>query len=177
MVVVICSIVILYMVAEQRMNELPAAAERANFYALLEQVKTGINFEMITHVASGNYNGLNNLEGANPMDFLLDQPRNYRGELDQVTDRNTTRRSWYFETSTGELVYVVGGPSIADVFVTIGGIPVNLGQLRFKLVNVYEETDTGSAPGQIGRSRWQGLQLVPTRQFEWERRAETPVEI
>ena len=181
MVVVICSIVILYMVAEQRLNELPAAAERANFYALLEQIKTGINFEMITHVASGNFSGLTQLEGANPMNFLLDKPRNYRGELELVTDRNTTRRSWYYETSTGELVYVVGGPSIEDVFVTIAGIPVNLGQIRFRMVNVIDGHVTGNDAGSAGnlpdRSRWQGLQLVPVREFEWERREEVPVEI
>jgi hypothetical protein len=178
MVVVICSIVILYMVAEQRLNELPAAAERANFYAILEQVKTGMNFEMITHVANRDFSGINAMTGTNPMLFLLDTPRNYRGELEEVTDANATRRSWYFETSTGQLVYVVGGPSIEDVRVTIGGIPVNLGQIRFRIENVIENenTEDGSAP-RSSRSSWQGLQLRPARPFEWERRPETPVEI
>lgn len=172
MVVVICSIVILYMVAEQRMNELPAAAERANFFAVLEQIKTGMNLEMITRVTSGNSWNTNDMVGTNPMRFLLDQPRNYRGELEEVTDRNSTRRSWYFETSTGQLVYVVGGPSIEDVRVTIASIPVNLGQIRFRLENVFDE------PGGEGNSRsWQGLQLQPVRPYEWERRQETPVEL
>ena len=172
MVVVICSIVILYMVAEQRLNELPAAAERANFYAILEQVKTGMNLEMITRLSSRDTKGLSELAGTNPMQFLLDPPRNYRGELDEVTDRNSTRRSWYFETSTGELVYVVGGPSIEDVWVTIATIPVNLGQIRFRLENVFEDT----GPGNKG-SRWQALQLLPVRPYEWDRQQETPVEI
>lgn len=178
MVVVICSIVILYMVAEQRLNELPAAAERANFYALLEQIRTGMNFEMITRVANRDITGINNLAGTNPMLFLLETPRNYRGELDLVTDRNTTRRSWYFETSTGELVYVVGGPSIDDVVVMVGGVPVKLGQIRFRLENVFD-----AASGQDGsaarpaRSGWQGLRLLPVRPYEWERRPEMPVEI
>ena len=172
MVVVICSIVILYMVAEQRLNELPAAAERANFYAILEQVKTGMNLEMITRVASRDFSGINELVGTNPMQFLLDTPRNYRGEQEEVTDMNTTRRSWYFETSTGQLVYVVGGPSIEDVWVTIAGIPVNLGQIRFRLENVFEEEGRAG-----GKSSWQGLQLRPVRPYEWERRQETPVDL
>jgi len=172
MVVVICSIVILYMVAEQRLNELPAAAERANFYAILEQIKTGMNLEMITRLASRDTNGLRELAGTNPMQFMLEPPRNYRGELDEVTDRNSTRRSWYYEKTTGELVYVVGGPSIDDVWVTIATIPVNLGQIRFRLENVYKN-DVSTNKG----SRWQGLQLLPVRQYEWERRPETPVEI
>lgn len=178
MVVVICSISILYMVAEQRLNELPAAAERANFYAILEQVKTGMNFEMITHLANRDFSGISELVGSNPMLFFLDTPRNYRGELEEVTDRNATRRSWYYETSTGQLVYVVGGPSIEDVWVTIGGIAVNLGQIRFRLENVIdsEPSDDGSAV-RVNRSSWQGLQLRPVRPFEWERRQETPVEI
>lgn len=178
MVVVICSIVILYMVAEQRLNELPAAAERANFYAILEQIKTGMNFEMITHIANRDFRGLENLVGANPMDFMLDPPRNYRGEMDLVTDRNSTRRSWYFETSTGELVYVVGGNSIEDVEVTVATVPVNLGQIRFRIENVVDsrQEEAGSA-SPVSRNAWQGLLLQPVRPYEWARRQETPIDL
>lgn len=186
MVVVICSIVILYMVAEQRLNELPGAAERANFHAVLEQIKTGVNFEMVTRLAAGRGGEIQGLEGSNPIDFLIEAPSNYRGELERVTDDVELRNSWYFETSTGELVYVVGGASIDDVKVIIGGIPVNLGQIRLKLTNLYDpvegEDDATSGSGRQdqntrGTGNWQALILLPVREFTWERRPEQPIPV
>jgi hypothetical protein len=168
MVVVICSIVILYMVAEERLNQLPAAAERANFYAVLEQIKTGVTFEMVTRLAGGRGHDIRALQGTNPVKYLIEAPSNYRGELDLVTDGVDKRNSWYFETTTGELVYVVGGASIEDVKVIVGGVPVNLGQIRLKLTDVYD--DTGGEPGKAGN--WQALVLLPVREFTWERSPE-----
>ncbi len=181
MVVVICSIVILYMVAEERLNQLPAAAERANFFAVLEQIKTGVNFEMITRLARGGESEIRELEGRNPMQFLIEPPSNYSGETATVTDAVEKRNAWYFETSTGELVYVVGGLSIDNVRVTIAGTAVNLGQIRFRLQNVYDDEEPS---GRLIRPRqgedaadrdWQALVLAPVREFTWERQAEEPV--
>ena len=174
MVVVICSIVILYMVAEQRLNELPAAAERASYFAVMDQLKIGVNFEMYTGIAKGEMTRVRGLEGSNPMDLMLEAPRNYRGVLQEVTDTNIERRSsWYFESGTGELVYVVGGASIDDVWVTYGNTEVNYGQIRLKIENVYRGSeDDASTPGQ-----WEAVLLEPVRPFRWERREEEPVEI
>jgi len=185
MVVVICSIVILYMVAEERLNQLPAAAERANFYAVLEQMKTGVNFEMVTRLASGRGDEIRALEGSNPINFLIEAPSNYRGEMEQVTDAVEKRNSWYFETTSGELVYVVGGSSIEDVRVVTGGVPVNLGQIRLKLTNVYDQIREsspapGSAPrgqGTKGSGNWQALMLLPVREYSWERSPEQPIPV
>lgn len=187
MVVVICSIVILYMVAEQRLNEMPAAAERASFMAVLEQIKTGVNFEMVTRLAGGHGGEIRSLEGKNPMDFLIEPPSNYRGELDLVTDAVERRSSWYFETSTGQLVYVVGGASIQDVQVTLSGTIVHLGQIRLKLTNVYsaseepEEAGRGSARGGSRNApannsdNWEALVLAPVNEYLWDRRPEQPI--
>jgi hypothetical protein len=171
------------MVAEQRLNDLPAAAERANFYAVLEQIKTGVNFAMVSRLAAGRVGEIRALEGSNPMEFLIEAPNNYHGELELVTDRVERRNAWYFETSTGQLVYVVGGASIEDVEVTIAGIPVHLGQIRLKLTNIYAGADGGiSAPqaqgsntGARDEESWEGLVLTPVREFTWERRPEEPV--
>ncbi len=181
MVVVICSIVILYMVAEERLNDLPAAAERANFYAVLEQIKTGVNFEMVTKLAAGRRSEIMDMEGANPMGYLIEAPSNYQGELAQVTDAVERRNAWYFETATGELVYVVGGSSIDDVLVTVAGAPVKFGQIRFKIRNVYSgeaERDDGSAGEEQHETEertWEGLLLSPVREYTWERGPQGPV--
>jgi hypothetical protein len=184
MVVTICSIVILYMIAEQRLNDLPAAAERASFFAVLEQIKSGVTFEMVTRVAAGEGQRIRELEGTNPMDLLIEAPSNYRGELDRVTDAVDRRNAWYFETSTGELVYVVGGSSIPDVEVVIGGIPVHPGQIRLKIMNIYAAANEnqgaaglvrGSQSPAADQDRWEGLLLLPVREYSWERRPVQPV--
>jgi len=186
MVVSIIVIVILYMVAEQRLNELPAAAERANFYGVLEQIKTGVSFEMVTRLASGRGGDIAMLEGVNPMRFLIEAPSNYQGELELVTDAVPRRNAWYFETSTGELVYVVGGASIPDVWVRIGGIRVNLGQIRLKLANFYSnENDPVNASQRplsergegAAKGKWEALVLAPVYEYVWNRRPEQPVEL
>lgn len=180
MVVTICSIVILYMVAEERLNQLPAAAERANFFAILEQIKTGVSFEMITKLAAGRGQEIRELENTNPMAFLIEPPSNYRGELEFVTDAVERRNSWYFETSTGQLVYVIGGASIDDVVINLAGINVYLGQIRLKLTNVYsgEENggDSGISEGQ-GGGDWEALVLAPVYGYSWERLPEQPVPV
>ena len=166
MVVSICSVVILYMVAEQRLNELPAAAERASFHAVLEQIKTGVNFEMINKLASGRRDEILQLEGMNPMNFLIETPSNYGGELPTVTDAVPRRNAWYFEASSGQLVYVVGGASIDDVLVSVAGVPVRLGQIRLRLTSVYSGD---------GRGKWEALVLAPVNPYTWARRLEQPV--
>lgn len=177
MVVVICSIVILYMVAEQRLNSLPAAAERASYFAVLDQIKIGVNFEMYTNIARGDIQKAMSLAGSNPMDLLLEAPRNYLGELNLVTDTNVDRRgSWYFESSTGELVYVVGGASIDDVWVTYGNTEVNFGQIRMKIENVYREIESDDERSG-GNGKWEAVLLQPVRPFRWEQQPEEPVQI
>lgn len=181
MVVVICSIAILYMVAEQRINELPAAAERANFLAVLEQVKTGTSLELFGRLASGQSGNVRAMAGSNPMDWLLDAPVNYLGEENVVSDALRRRNAWYFETVSGELVYVVGGSSIGDVRVLIATIPVFPGQIRFRVENVYDDGAGGVVYGSDipqGRepSTWEGVQLVPVHEFSWEQRGELQVQ-
>jgi hypothetical protein len=177
MVVVICSIAILYMVAEQRINDLPAAAERANFQAVLEQVKTGVTLGMISRMARGGTGSVREFAGANPMQFMLDGPSNYLGEMETVTDTVRRRNAWYFESGTGELVYVVGGNSINEVWVTIAGVPVNYGQIRFRIDSVYDDGAGGIVHGNDlvtppESERWEGVQLVPVHDYLWERRTE-----
>ena len=182
MVVTICAIVFLYMVAAQRLSELPAAAERANFFGMLQQIKTAVNLEMISLMADGNMGAVQKLESKNPMLLMLEPPGSYRGELEEVTDYPIRRGSWYFEASSNELVYVVGERSINDDFVTIATIPVNFGQIRFRLENVYRN-EAGYEASEIGVSAnsgqgdWQGIILRPVHDYTWEVRSEAPVKL
>jgi hypothetical protein len=173
MVVTICTIAILYMIAEQRINDLPAAAERASFQGVLEQIKTGVTLAMVSNMARGSAGATQGLEGTNPMDYLLEKPSNYLGELAVVDDTLRRRNAWYFERRSGDLVYVVGGNSIDDVLVTIAGMQVNMGQIRFRIENLYDSGQGGVITGSrlanpAAAGRWQGVQLVPVHEFSWD---------
>ena len=174
MVVVICGIALLYTVVERRIKELPAAAERATFYAVLEQIRTGVNLAMLSRVASRDFDTLQALEGTNPMVFLLETPRNYRGEVNGLEQPGLMRRSWYFDSSRGELVYLTGIASENNVRVLVSGSAISMGVIRLRLTNVYSDSDGvgggggGGAMGARGLSTWEGLVLRPVYDFVWE---------
>ena len=186
MVVVICLIVILYMVAEQRLNDLPAAAERASFLGVLAQLKTALNVQMVSRMTAGNGSGVREMEGSNPMNYLLEMPKNYRGEVDSLNNNGLLKSSWYFDRSNGELVYVVGEASVDDVSVSVAGIPVNLGMIQLKIINVFvqpgerleslQDLNLSSGSYKSGKN-WQGLMLLPVYPYEWEKRPEQPVDV
>ena len=170
-VLVMCLIVFLYMTAEQRINEMPAAAERAAFYGVVAQLKTGINLQMLAQVAGGRFDVLRAMEGSNPMNLMLETPSNYRGELPSLDVAALPRASWYFDQSRGELVYLVGEQSVPDVLVNAGAGPVNLGQIRLRIVGSY-----GRGAQRVGsQGSWEGLLLQPVLPFEWANRATLPV--
>lgn len=173
MVVVLSAIAILYMMAEQRVNDLPSAAERASFQGVLEQLRTGVNLAMISRLADSRRGDPRMMARTNPVLYMADGPSNYLGELDLVTDALRRRNAWYFETSSGELVYLVGGNSVAAVWVTVAGVPVNLGQLRFRIENLYDDGNGGVTTGtQLGTNEhsdaWEGVQLMPVHQYRWD---------
>ncbi len=159
MVVAICSIVILYMMAVNRLDALPAAAERAAFQGTVAQMKTGVQLYMLSKLTSGGMDELLAMEGGNPMEFMLEHPRNYRGPVAEIAP-GLRRGSWYYEVSSGELVYLVGTESIADVWVDYGVTMVMPGEIRFKVTNVVES------------GAWQALLLREVRPYEWRARFE-----
>ena len=173
-VIVMCLIVFLYMTAEQRINQgVPAAAERAAFLGVVAQLRAGLNLQMLARVAGGRFDVLRAMEGSNPMNLMLETPSNYRGEVPSLDAGVLPRASWYFDQSRGELVYLVGEQSLPDVWVNAGAGPVNLGQIRLRIVGSY-----GRGAGVSGaQGSWEGLLLQPVLPFEWESRAALPVEI
>jgi hypothetical protein len=171
LVVSICTVAILYMVAEQRLSELPASAERASFYGVLEQIKTGVNFKMVSTLAAGGSSDVLRWEGRNPIEFLLQAPTNYQGEVERVTQKSAQARAWYYESETGHLVYVVGGGSVDDVLVQAAGQSSKPGQIRFKLMNQY----SSAADQNKIESDWQGVILQEVVEYNWPKRQTQPL--
>lgn len=154
LIVYILAASILFSVMLNRYRDFPGEAERASFLAVLGQLRAGVNLQMMTAIAEGSWNRLDRLDGSNPMNLMLEVPANYLGEFATV-NASLPRRSWYFDTSAGHLVYQVNRAE--QVQIQVDGVKTASDQIRFVMRNVY------------GDSGWQGLELSPIYPYEWRR--------
>src|SRR5690554_6367814 len=125
---------ILFSVMLNRYRDFPGEAERANFIAVLGQLRAGVNMQMMSAIAEGSWQRLDALDGSNPMDLMLEVPGNYLGEFAEV-DMSLPRRSWHFDTSAGHLVYHVN--QVENLRAQINGDEVSTDQIRFVIRNVH----------------------------------------
>jgi type II secretory pathway pseudopilin PulG len=178
LVVFIISVAIIYAYAVNRFAEFPAQAERASFTGVLLQLQTGINLELISAVARGNSASASLLEDINPMDLMLLPPSNYLGAYDAVSVVGFSRRSWYFNTTSNELVYLVGVAGGVSLSLNSQRVPVD--EIRFRVTTDYGELDLESGldvriasrikeiPRQNRRSRLNGVILMPVFPYSWD---------
>jgi len=148
-----CVLAFLYTMAERSMSSLPAAAERAMFFATLSQLKSAANLEMIHRLSSGEGATVGAMTGTNPMDYLLEPPINYGGLWTGVGAQGGISGAWYFDAARGELVYVLGSMS-RGVVSSAGGAAME--SVRLRLVAVPN-----------GSGEHQGVLLVPVAPFSW----------
>lgn len=111
-------------------------------------------------------------EGANPMDLMLEPPSNYLGAFPVVNLAAMPRRSWYFDTSSRELVYLVN--DMGKVYLTQNGGNVQSDEIRFKITADYSEVDSRTGiPVDIGgragssKQRLNGMVFRPTIPYQW----------
>ncbi len=148
---------IMFATAFNRYRAYPAEAERANFIAVLGQLKTGVNLRMIVAVTSGSMTARTELAGSNPMDFMLQTPGNYLGAFSSVDEGQLPRRTWYFDSSLGELVYLADRADNLFALSPQGRIPAD--RIRLHVVDIYDEESI--------RPRWQGVSLEAVEPYEW----------
>jgi len=160
LVVYLLSASILFAAALSRYQDFPGEAERANFTAVLAQLKTGVNLQMILALTSNERTLLDELEGSNPMDLMLETPNNYVGALSVIDETQLPRRIWYFNTNSGELVYLADRADNLFLLTSQGRLPTE--RIRFHIRNIYHE------PANERRS-WQGINIVAVEPYEWRR--------
>ncbi len=185
LVVFIIAVAIIYATAANRFSEFPGQAERANFLAVTTEIQTAINLEMMLGVKSGRISELATLEGANPMDLLLEPPSNYLGVFDVVDLERFPRRVWYFDRSRSELVYRVN--DVNGVYLVQDGREIATEQIRFRMALRFSDVDraTGlpvalleaegdTVPEENRRRRFDGVLMEPIIPYVWgEGEAET----
>lgn len=178
LVAFIIAVAIIYSVAANRFAEFPGQAERANFLAITTQLQSAINLEMMFGVGLGRVSSATNLEGANPMDLMLEPPSNYLGAFDVVDSNRIQRRVWFFDRRVGELVYLVNDPT--GVFILRDGVEIPADELRFRIEADYGEYDTvtglpvalvesdGSrVPEENRLTRLNGVVMRPVIPYRW----------
>jgi hypothetical protein len=166
---------IVYAGAARQVKNFPGDAERANFYAISTQIGAGINLEMMMGITRGLKDQMAAFANSNPMDLLLQAPSNYIGAFDALDINGIRRRVWYFDRSSGELVYLASDAQGLTKLINGNYMPTN--EVRFILSVEYSYRDAsglpveltgGEAAGNAGSRRSiSGLRLKPVIPFEW----------
>lgn len=110
MAVVIALIGILLAVAANRLLPWIDEAERVAVLSVEGQLRSTLTMEAARRIARGQSASIVELEGTNPVKFLLEPPKNYVGELQQQQAGQAPTRHWYFEADRHRLVYRLGAP-------------------------------------------------------------------
>lgn len=191
LIVYILLVSIVFSVSMRRFSDFPGEAERANFLAITGQLKAAVNLQMMNAIAAGSWDRLDRIENSNPMDLMLETPSNYVGEFNLVDEQSMPRRTWYFDSYSGQLVYLANDSS--HLFSSRGDGTSSLSEIRFRIVQRYagdsRASDEGlgidagtvtglndpslrasasSNGGGSGR-KWEGLVLEEVTPFNWGR--------
>lgn len=143
-VVFVLSVAIIYSYAAERFSGYPGEAEKANFIAVRAQLQNSMTLLTFSAQLNGGRDALvTTLEGGNPMSLMLRPPRNYLGEFAEYTLRDLPRRSWFFDKTRSELVYLIGSGEGVTQLIGEHSVPAQEIRLHIKAEYVLVEKSTG----------------------------------
>ncbi len=176
---------IIFSISMRRFEQYPADAERANFLSILGQLKSAVTLQMMNGIAEGRFGDMGGFENSNPMDLMLETPTNYMGTFSLVDEGSMPRRTWYFDSYNGHLVYLAS-PGL-QIYSAAGDGSGTMNSIRFHVVNKYSgataqaavglgidagqvtglSVDAAAGSGAAG-GKWEGLVLEPVTPYRWE---------
>ncbi|MDO9317488.1 MAG: hypothetical protein Q7V56_04730 [Gammaproteobacteria bacterium] len=176
---------IIFSISMRRFEQYPADAERANFLSIVGQIKAAVMLQMMNGIAGGKFEEMRTLEKSNPMDLMLETPTNYTGAFSLVDEVSLPRRTWYFDSYNGQLVYLAS-PGL-QIYSAAGDGSATMNSIRFQVINKYSEAaekadeglgiDAGQVTGlsvaaaggpSANGGKWEGLVLEPVTPFSWK---------
>lgn len=160
LVVVITIISILLVVAIAKLWAVQVDAERVAMDEVVGGLRSAIGIDVASYLVTGDFAGLQKLEGTNPMDRLAQVPKNYLGTLNGINPADMVGGAWYFDTQNKTLVYQVRNQ---DYFRGGFGKPA---RVRFKLQVVYEARGQRGVDG-MNENEIAGATLVALDPYEW----------
>ena len=180
-VVFVLSVAIIYSYAVQRFSGYPGEAEKANFIAVRAQLQNSITLLTFSAQLNGGRDALvTTLEGGNPMSLMLRPPRNYLGEFEEYTLRDLPRRSWFFDKTRSELVYLIGSGEGVTQLMGERSVPTQEIRLHIKAEYLLVEKSTGLPVAMVADSgrlvardatelQFTGLVLTEIVPYRWGR--------
>ncbi len=160
LIVVIALISTLIGVAVTRLLPYIDEAERVAVLRVEGQLRSSITMEAAKRIVRGQSASLSDLEGSNPIKFLLEPPKNYVGERrHREIDQVPTRR-WYYEQDRQRLVYRLGAPF---------GLPVHDESLQDPafVVRVAFADTNGNGIFEAQRDELYGVRLQRVAGVQW----------
>lgn len=131
-------------------------AEKAAMQQVVGALNTALILEYGHRMASPSGSGLSNISNENPMDWLVQKPANYAGELSTFSPSLIEPGNWVFDKGKHELVYL---PDHSEYFV-----PAKNGVrwIRYRTQLIYE-------PGYKDKKTMQlaGVAISPVETFKW----------
>jgi general secretion pathway protein G len=106
LVVTVCIVAMLFGVALDRLLRYQEVGERAAMEQNLAAINVALTMKFAALVVAGRAQAIEKEVGANPVDLLARPPENYLGSLHAPVADSLPRRSWYFDSASGDLVYV-----------------------------------------------------------------------
>ena len=160
LVTVIAIISILVAVALDRLLPYIDEAERVSVIRLEGQLRSTLMMEAAERIVRGQSATLTELNGSNPVNFLLEPPKNYLGELQGLPAGDLPARHWYFDTASRQLTYRLGEPFAGD---GAGDAPENP---AFSVRVAFADVD-GDGVFQPGTDELYGVRLTRVAGLAW----------
>lgn len=121
----------------QRIDQISAATEKTSLQQSLSTLRMGKQLALFKRIIDGDESDIRALAGTNPVALLQAPPSNYAGEYeDGAAAGEVPAGQWYYDRSTGMLVYRVVHERLA---VQLGG-----STLRYRLN--YQSRDESDRP-------------------------------
>lgn len=114
LILVVALVIILFAVAIENLLPLRAAAERAAHVATVGNLRTAAGHEAIRRVLARHGPGLAEMDGANPIEWLVSPPAGYAGHLPANRYDEVSRAGWAFDPVDRVLFYRVRYPEYVE---------------------------------------------------------------
>lgn len=157
LIIVICIIGLCAALLLDRLRYYQEAAEKAAMEQTVGALKSALQLRAAEMLLKGQERNIESLTRANPVDWLMEPPRGYRGEF-RAPEPTVPPGSWYFDATRGEIVYV---PDL-DVHLKPG--PDGSKRLRFRVQLEFQPVDPDS---KRERGALASTRVRPVRPYSW----------
>ena len=159
LIVVICIIALCAALLFERLRFYQEAAEKAAMEYTVAVVKSALQLRVAVMLLRGEGKDIASLARANPVEWLMEPPPGYQGEF-RAPQPDVPRRSWYFDATRKELVYV------PDLDGHLERLADGSKRLRFR-VRVDEPKEPDSERKESERKRTTGMRVEPVMPYTW----------